>query len=322
MIYLSEEDVSTLLTMEDALEAVREALAAVARGEGANAPRTRSSHDGLNLNLLGGAVRESVGAKIYVTGGGAAKFWGMLFGHGGELRALYEADRLGQLRTGAASGVSADLLARPESRELAMIGSGYQARTQALAIAASRPIERVRVSGRNPENARAFAAWFTGETGIAAEAAGSLEEALDGADIVASMTSATEPILRAEHVRAGTHYVFAGSNNPRNAEAEPAALAAIDLIVTDEPAQARAEGGTLLRAVAAGALDWDRVGTLGGVLAGTEPGRTGGAQTTAFVSHGVGSWDTALAERLFKKATAAGRGVQLPIDGAPVRGRR
>ncbi|MET1034719.1 MAG: ornithine cyclodeaminase family protein [Arthrobacter sp.] len=330
MLYLTERDALDLLTMDDALAAVDQALRGVADGTAAVAPRSRASMNGLNLNLLGGAVAGAsadtdsgaVGAKIYVTGGGAAKFWGLLFDSRGALLALYEADRLGQLRTGAASGVSARLLARPDSRRLAVIGAGYQARTQAEAIIAATGVREVAVYGRTAARAEDFAVSLAEDTGVAVRVDRSVADAVADADIVVTMTSASEPLVRPDHLREGTHYVFAGSNNPRNAEAEPAALAAMDVLVTDDVAQAKGESGTLRRAVAEGAIGWDDVGTLGDALTGAAAGRTTARQMTAFVSHGLGTWDTALARILHTKAITAGRGTELPVDGAPVEGRR
>jgi ornithine cyclodeaminase/alanine dehydrogenase-like protein (mu-crystallin family) len=324
MLYLTEQDALDLLTIDDALEAVDQALRGVAEGTAVVAPRSRASMNGLNLNLLGGSVTdaEAVGAKIYVTGGGAAKFWGLLFDTKGALLALYEADRLGQLRTGAASGISARLLARPDARRLAVIGTGYQARTQAEAIIAATGVTETVVYGRNGPKAEAFAASLAADTGAAVRVSASIGNAVDEADIVVTMTSSTDPLILPEHLREGTHYVFAGSNNPRNAEAAPAVLAAMDVLVTDDVAQARGESGTLIRAVADGAVSWDDVGTLGESLNGTGAVRATPHQLTAFVSHGLGTWDTALARTLHNKAIAAGRGTTLPVDGAPTEGRR
>lgn len=324
MIFLTEDDVNDLVSMEDALEAVRTALAGHGRGTANNAIRSRASLGSLNLNILGGAVEEmhSLGAKIYVTGSGSAKFWFMLFGPDGTCDALMEADRLGQLRTGAASGISAQFLARPDANTLALIGSGYQAWTQAEAIVSTSNISNIRVFSRNPDNAQKFARDFAEKFSVAVEPMTSVDNAIDGADIVATMTSSHNPIVEAAHVRPGTHYIFAGSNNPLNSEAAPAVFSGIDVVATDDREQARIEGGTLIRAVNAGTIGWDRVGLLGEIVAGKAAGRTSEDQTTAFVAHGAGSWDTALGRIAFEKATGQGKGVVLPISGSVVSGRR
>ena len=324
MIFLTEDDVNELVSMDDALKAVRIALDGQGQGTTNNAIRSRARLGPLNLNILGGAVdeKQSLGAKIYVTGSGAAKFWFMLFASDGTCDALMEADRLGQLRTGAASGISSQSLARADSDVLGLIGSGYQAWTQAEAIVRSANISKIRVFSRNPQNAQKFATDFSERFSVLVEPVTSVDRAIDDADIVVTMTSSHNPIIEANHLRPGTHYVFAGSNNPLNSEAAPALLSGIDVLVTDDLDQARIEGGTLLRAVNTGTISWETVGLLGDVIAGKAIGRESDSQTTAFVAHGAGSCDTALGRIACEKATAQGRGVVLPITGGVVAGRR
>ena len=136
------------------------------------------------------------------------------------------------------------------------------------------------------------------------------------------MTNAREPLVLGEHVRPGVHYVFAGSNNPRNAEAAPEALARMDLVTTDHVEQAKIESGTLRRAVEDGALSWDVPVSLDRVLSGEVSGRTSAEQATAFVSHGLGLWDTALAATLYERVVSSGEPTELALDGAPQEGRR
>lgn len=324
VIYATEQDANRHLDMQDALAAVEQAFRATAAGQAAVAPRSRCSLGVLNLNLLGGSLAEpeAVGAKVYVTGGGKAKFWGMLFDSQGTLKMLYEADRLGQLRTGAASGLSARLLARTQSSRLAMVGSGYQARTQVAGILATTGISEVMVYSRTAQHAAHFAAEISRVHGVSASTVASVDEAVTVADVVVTMTSASEPLVLAEHVRPGVHYVFAGSNNPRNAEAAPEALARMDLVTTDHVDQAKAESGTLRRAVEAGAISWDVPVSLDRVLSGEVAGRTSATQATAFVSHGLGLWDTALATILYERVVSSGEPAELALDGAPEEGRR
>lgn len=324
MIFLSEQDVTELITMDDALEAVEMALAGQGNGTVRNAIRSRATLAGMNLNILGGAVgpADSLGAKIYVTGGGSAKFWMLLFDAHGNCDSIMEADRMGQLRTGAASGISARHLARKNSRVLGLIGSGYQAWTQAEAIVRSTDIETLQVFSRNHSNAEDFAKRFASTFSVDAQAKRTLDDAVKGADIVATMTSSKVALIEGRHVQPGTHYVFAGSNNPDNREASGEVLASADLLVTDDWDQAHIEGGTLRHAVAEGAITWDGVGLLGDVVAGKQLGRTDDAQVTVFVSQGVGSWDTALARTIFRKAVNKDVGMTLPISGGVTEGRR
>lgn len=324
VVFLSEHDVNQLVSMKDAVQAVDSAARSLAAGEASIAPRSRSTLGGLNLNLLGGSqcAPGAVGAKIYVTGGHGAKFWGMLFDSAGTLLMVYEADRLGQLRTGAASGVSARTMARLNSKTLAVIGAGYQARAQVEAILHCTSIKEVRVYSRTRSKAEMFAREIHEAWGVVTEAPGSVEQAVQDADIVVTMTTSSEPIIQADHVRAGVHYIFAGSNNPNHAEASPQALEKIDVLTTDDVDQAKSESGTLRRAMSETSLDWSDVVSLPEVLVGSAKGRSESAQATAFVSHGIGLWDTALAAVLYERAQEQTRGIELPFGGAPEEGRR
>lgn len=324
--FLTEADVDSLVGMDDALEAVERALLAVEHGEGSNAPRVRTSTGVTRLNLLGGMLQSDggrgyIGAKTYVTGSGAAKFWGMLFDQSGALLSLYEADRVGQLRTGAASGISARALAASGARKMAMIGAGYQSLTQVEAIVRAAGLEEVAIFSRTYDKAVATAVVLSARLGVKVQAVQSLEEALENAGIVATMTNSKQPVLDISHLRPGVHYVFAGSNNPANAEAAPDLLGAIDHVFTDDIEQAKREGGTLIRAAEAGCLEWTDVRTLGSALRG-EYRRIDPSATTAFVSQGVGSWDTALAATLYRRAVSQGVGAITQINGEPVEGRR
>lgn len=321
--FLTEADIDGLVDMRDALEAVTVALRDQGRGASGNAPRSRTKLGRLVLNVLGGAVasEHAIGAKVYVTGNGAAKFWGLLFDDEGALTMLYEADRLGQLRTGAASGISARELAPAGADTVAIIGTGYQAQTQAEAVLLALGATKLHVYGRNAERADTFAELLASRTGASVTRFDSIDAAIAEAHVVITMTSAHDPVILRQHVLPGKHYIFAGSNNPANAEVEPEAMREIDLLVTDDVVAAQREGGTLIRAAEASAIDWADVRELGELLALGEV-RGDADAVTAFVSQGAGSWDTALAAVVARRAAERGVGVDLPIDGAPARDRR
>ena len=321
--FLTEADIDGLVDMRDALEAVTVALRDQGRGASGNAPRSRTKLGPLVLNVLGGAVasEHAIGAKVYVTGNGAAKFWGLLFDDEGALTMLSEADRLGQRRTGAASGISARELAPAGADTVAIIGTGYQAQTQAEAVLLALGATKLHVYGRNAERADTFAELLASRTGASVTRFDSIDAAIADAHVVITMTSAHDPVILRQHVLPGKHYIFAGSNNPANAEVEPEAMREIDLLVTDDVVAAQREGGTLIRAAEASAIDWADVRELGELLALGEV-RGDADAVTAFVSQGAGSWDTALAAVVARRAAERGVGVDLPIDGAPARDRR
>lgn len=323
VLYLTEADVNELVGMPDALSAVRAVTEAHGRGAAANQPRQRAAVGDVTLCLMGGAWTDGgvLGTKTYVTGAGA-RFWIQLFDANGSLLALMEGDRLGQLRTGAATGVATDALARDDARTLAVLGAGYQAWTQVEAVLAVRPVERVRVWSRTGSRAAEFAARVAEAFGVPADASPDARAAVDGADVVVTVTASAEPVLRGEWLAPGAHVTLAGSNHPAKRESDAEVFRRAALVTTDDVAQARIESGDLLGAVADGAIEWDKVIPLGQVLAGQHPGRTGADDVTLFCSHGVGSWDVALAATAYQRASTLGRGVRLPFSGAPVRSRR
>lgn len=341
MLFLDESDVTALVSMEDAIGAVRRALHAQADGQAQNAIRQRAHLGSLVLNVMGGSAgpfvvaggigqdRGWLGAKVYVTGAGAAKFWLLLFDHAGVLRCLLEADRLGQLRTGAATGVSADLLARPDSRVLACLGAGYQAWTQVQAVAAVRELGHVLVWSRTPQRAQDFAKRLHGELGITARTVDRPADAITRADVVVTMTAATDPVLAGTDLRPGTHVVLAGSNHPGRREGDDEVFRRAARVYVDDVRQAQQESGDLRFAVEHGVVAWADVATLAETVASADeagPDRWvrphGDEAITVFCSQGVGSWDVSLASEVYQRALDRGAGTALPVDGAPAAGRR
>lgn len=314
MIWLSEADVARLVTVDDALEAVEAAFRLKAEGQAHGRPRQRVGGRAW-LHVMPAAIPAwgVMGFKAYTTGRQRARFMVFLFdSESGEPLAAIEADELGRWRTGAASGVACRYMARPDSRVAALIGCGYQARTQALAIASVLELETIRVFCRTPGRAEAFCRELQPALGATRlEPAGSAAEAARGADVVVTITNARDPVLPADAVGPGTCIVAAGSNHVARRELEPATVLAADRVVVDDLDQARLECGDLVGAEGAG-FTWDRVVELADVVAGRVPGRAGPEEITLFESQGVALEDVALARRLLERAVAAGVGVRLP----------
>ncbi|MFO7173760.1 MAG: ornithine cyclodeaminase family protein [Bacillota bacterium] len=321
VLYLTEQDVDSLLTLDDAIAAVESALREHGEGKAMNRPRQRVLAENTMLHVLPAAVPSAgrLGLKAYTTGPGGARFWTLLFSADGELLAILEADRLGQLRTGAATGVATRYLARPDSRIVAILGSGYQARTQLAAVCKVRPIAQARVWSRTPANAAAFAREMAAQLGIEVVPAPSAREAVRGADVVITITTAREPILFGEWLEPGMHLNVAGSNRASHREVDAAAVARADRIVVDDLAQSQVESGDLIAAVAAGAARWEEMVELGAVVAGRAPGRESPEAITLFKSNGIGLWDVAVAARVYDLARERGVGQPLPISGSPRR---
>jgi len=308
---LREEDVRALVGINEALDAVEAALREQGRGTGVNEPRRRVRQPDGTLHIMGGALlaRGYWGFKAYTTTRLGARFAVHLYSvESGRLLAMIEADRLGQLRTGAASGIATRYLAWADARVLALLGAGLQAETQLEAIAAVRTLRHVRVYSRTPERRESFARRMAERLSLDVIPAASRDEALDGADVVTTITTAPEPVLTGDQVAAGMHINAAGSNSAIRSELDTEAVRRASRIFVDDLAQARIESGDLIRAHERNALNWARVRPLADVVTGVTAGRTGLEDVTLFESQGLALWDIALAAEVYERAKAEGIG--------------
>jgi len=325
-LFLNEDEVSRLLSMREALDAVRGAFRALAAGRAANSPRARVRAGGAMLNVMPAAIEGGgegtggagdgpaggyLGLKSYSIARSGARFLLLLYGTDGTLRAVMEADRLGQIRTGAASGVATEFMARPESRVVAVMGSGWQARSQLAAVAAVRPINIARVFSRGEEGRRAFARDMERSLGIEVIPSASAEEAVRGADVVITITTSRAPVVEGRWLEEGVHVNAAGSNYAHRRELDGAAVARAAFIAVDSIADARIESGDLLLAIEEGRLSWDRVHEFADVVSGACRPRTAPADITLFKSNGIALEDVAAAAHVYEKALREGVGREL-----------
>jgi ornithine cyclodeaminase/alanine dehydrogenase-like protein (mu-crystallin family) len=299
MVRISEEDVLRLLPMKEAVRLVREAFAGLADGSAQNQPRRRLfTREGAVLHQLAGAFGKHFGAKIYSTHVKHGAWFTVLVYDSatGKPLAEIEANHLGQIRTGAASGVATDLLARPDAAVLGVIGSGFQAQTQIEAIRVVRPIREVRVWSRDAARREAFAQRMD------ARATATAEEAIRGADIIVTATYAKDPVLADAWVAAGAHVNAIGSNNPQRREIPTELVNRASVIAVDAIDQARIESGDLLLAWTS-PEQWNdpRLIELAGVAAGKTPGRTSAQDVTIFKSNGLGVQDIAVGGYVFER---------------------
>lgn len=315
-LYLSEDDCDALLTPADAVEAVEGSFARLAAGEVENRPRYRVPIEGGLMHVMSAVDRGLglAGAKTYVGGRNGSAFVVTLFdAERHELVAVIEADRLGQLRTGAASAVAARHLARAGARTLGIIGTGWQAQSQVECIRAALPgIETVLAYGRKPEKLEAFC------KKVGAEPAESHQEAAQQ-DIVVTMTTSKDPVVRGEWLRPGALVCAAGANRLVARELDNKALERAAFVCCDSIEQAKVESGDLVEPVEAGILDWLEVHELAEVVGGGVTGRNDEADIVVFKSNGLAAWDVALAAVAVEKARAGGRGLGVP--GRLTRGR-
>ncbi len=316
-LLLREADVRALLTMPMALEAVEESLRQQGNGELALHPRRRlklPDNALLHYMAAGDPVHGFMAMKLYTSVRGVVRFVVPLFRSAtGEMAALIEADALGQIRTGAATGIATKYLANANARAAGIIGTGYQARTQLEAVAAVRKLERVRAFGRDTERRAQFCREMSARIGVEAEPVDSGEKAVRGADIVITATSAMKIVLEGPWLSPGVHVNAIGANWAQKRELDNAAVARADEIVVDSIEQAKMEAGDLILAFANDAARWDAVRELGGIVAAKIPGRTAENQITLFKSNGIAAWDLSVAVRVYELAVARGLGQSIPL---------
>jgi len=316
-LLITEAEVRSLLTMPVALEIVEESLRQQGNNELILHPRRRIKlPDNALLHYMAAAdtVRGFIGMKIYTVARGVARFVVPLFRSAtGEMVALIEADALGQLRTGAASGIATKYLANANARTACIIGTGYQARAQLEAVAAVRRLQCVRAFGRDPERRAKFCSEMSERIGVAVDAMRSGEEAVKGAEIVITATSATKVVLEGAWLAPGVHINAMGANWPQKRELDAAAVNRAGKIVVDSIEQSKMEAGDLIQAFGEDPSRWDAVQELSQIVAGKAPGRNNADQITLFKSNGIATWDLAAAVRVYEMAVAQGMGQSIPI---------
>ncbi len=308
-LYLTEADVAELLTIEDALEAVEGSFRRLAGGRVENRPRYRMALDGGVMAVMAAVDLElgKAGLKTYAAFGyDDVRFVVLVFetGHA-ELAGVIEANRLGQLRTGAASGVAAKYLARQGGRTLGVIGCGFQAETQVAAIRAALPtIERVVAYCRTPERLARFCARVGAEPGESHRDAGSQE-------VVVTATTSPDPVLRGEWLQPGALVCAIGANDGRSRELDNVVLERAAFVCCDSREQARLESADLVEPVEQGVLDWLEVHELQEVVAGELEGRQSDDDVVVFKSNGIAAWDVAAAALAVERARERGLGREL-----------
>ena len=311
---LSESDVNHLLPMSLALETVEAAFLWQAVGQTVNRPRVRLRAPKGLLQVMPASVPEAgaMGLKAYIVVGGRARFVVLLFStETGELIGILEADRLGQIRTGAASAVATKYLARPDADVVGCYGTGYQAESQLEAICLVRKVRRIQVYGRDPERRHRFAKSAEDRLKVAAVAVDRPEEAARGALILVTITNSKTPVLNGVWLEPGAHINAAGSNALNRAELDVEAFRRAALVVADSREQAQIECGDLVEPVKQGVLTWDQVGELGEIVAGKHPGRPGPRAITIFESQGLAMQDVAVGARVLDLAQAQSVGREI-----------
>ncbi|MEO5925477.1 MAG: ornithine cyclodeaminase family protein [Bryobacteraceae bacterium] len=294
MLRITESDVIRLLPMRACIDQMRLAFEAIKAGSTINQPRRRLIlPTGSVLHQMAGSWGNYFATKIYssnIKHGGLHEMIVLLYdAETGKPLAYIDALRMGEIRTGAASAYAADLLANPRAQILGIIGSGSQARTQVEAMRLVRPIKEVRVWSRNPENAQRFAA------DLDCKAVATAEDAVRGADIVVTATTAKDPVLSAAWVDPGTFIAAMGSNIGNRRELPTDLVRSAGLIAVDDLPQARVEAGDLLLAYQ-GTEGWNNVHELQNVAQDYDRTRI-----TIFESLGIAVEDVAAAAYVYER---------------------
>ncbi|QDT50922.1 L-lysine cyclodeaminase [Symmachiella dynata] len=316
-LFITEDEVRDLLDMETAIEVVEQAFVALAEGTAENVPRARAFAPGPFFLHTMSATADYLGVsgwKNYSSRPGHVEFLVGLYSiETGKLIALIEADYLGQLRTGAASGVATDYMARPDSKVVGVFGTGKQARTQLKAVCETRKIDYVEVYSRNDENRRRFADEMSELCNTEVEPVHAPDTAATEKDIVITATSSSAPVFDGRVLDEGTHLNVVGSNFLQKAEIDVTTVRRADVIACDSIAQCQLEAGDFSAALTEHAIDWPLMHELSAIVTGRNTGRPQKDSVTLFKSTGLAIEDVALAAKLVDLATKERIGKPLPF---------
>ncbi|MEE2884090.1 MAG: ornithine cyclodeaminase family protein [Chloroflexota bacterium] len=314
-IYLTEEDVKTLLTMEVALDSTEAMFVAKGEGNATNKPRYRVPFPSGSLQVMSASLPPLgvTGTKIYTSVKMQTLFHLYLYSsETGELLSIIEANTLGQIRTGAATGIATKYLSRKDCVSVGVIGCGYQAKSQLVAVCQVRNIKEIRAFSRDETKRSAFAHDMTVTLDVNVEPVESGEQAVKDADILITITGSKSPVLEGEWIKAGSHINAAGGNHWMRRELDQTAVRKSEIKVVDDLEQAKIECGDLISLYERGAIRWEQVIELSHIVSGRLKGRQSQEQVTLFESQGIALEDIAVGVRLHQLAVEKGIGLSLP----------
>ena len=326
ILIVNQREVSELLPMEECINVMAEALTALTRGDAvmplrgiagmpeqagllAWMPSLLPASDVMGIKVI--SVFPNEGTELESHQGAVLLFEAKR----GQLLAVVDASEVTAIRTAAVSGLATRLLARKNADDLAMLGSGTQARTHLEAMMAVRDIRRVRVWSRDPEHARNFAESQSLRRGISVKASATPREAVEGASIICTTTSTITPVLEGRWLSPGTHVNAVGFAGPTGRELDTEAVARARLFA-DRRESIQTESGDFLIAKSEGAVGDEHVkGELGEVLLGKVEGRTSDEEITLFESLGLAIEDLAAVNHIYKRARESGKGTTVELGG-------
>jgi alanine dehydrogenase len=302
--------------MTDALREVEAAFKAMGDGRVDLRPRQRVHVSGAGLSVMaaGWPERGYYGFKFYSYTAKGARFWFHLFdARSGELIAVMQADRLGQRRTGAASGIATKHLARRDASIVGIVGTGWQAESQLEAVCSVRSVREIRCLGRRAAARLAFARKMTTALGVDVKPVESGSAVAEKADIVVTSTTSSEPVLFGDWLSPGTHVNAMGANRPDAREIDDATIRRSAFVAVDSIEQTKIEAGDLLIPVSKSLLRWDWVHELAEVVAGRVRGRESAEDITLFKSLGIAIEDVAVAAFVYERARKVGSGKEITL---------
>jgi ornithine cyclodeaminase/alanine dehydrogenase-like protein (mu-crystallin family) len=314
MLYFTESEVRDMLPMGKAIELIQAAFERLATGEAINQPRRRLIlPTGSVLHYMAASDGRYFGAKIYSAHARhGAHFLFLLYrAEDAQPLALMEANYLGQIRTGAVSGLATRYMARPDADTLGIIGSGFQARSQLAAMLAVRGFQQVKVWSRDPDKRNAFAVECSAAFPTKVTAVNTAEDAVRTSAVVVTATNSKDPVLSSEWVAPGTHVNAMGSNQARRREIPADLIHRADWIVVDSIEQARIESGDLLLAFDENGWSDPKIVELKDIVVSKPARERRPADITIFKSNGLAVEDVICAGYVYERGVQERQGAEM-----------
>jgi len=313
-LFLKDEDVAQCVTMDAMLEAIESMQRQYGDGQAHNMTRRKIIADSGMLSVMGGGLFHQglLGVKTYTVVKGAYSFQVSLYdANTGELLLYTQANRLGQLRTGATTGVAVKHLANPGDATVGIIGTGGQAPTQLEALSKVRGIKKIKAYSRTQERREEFARRMTDTMGVEVSAVDSNEDAVRDCDIVLCIAATMDPVVEGAWLKDGSTLIGAGPTTWRAREVDEAVITRAGKLIVDSTEQAAIEAGDLCSAVDKGIIQWSKVHELRHVVSGAVTGRDSKDQVVYAKIMGTGVADVAAAKLAYDSAKAAGLGTEI-----------
>ena len=313
-LYLKEHEVEQLVTVPEVIDALDRAFRDQAAGRAWTNPRNRLRLPAITLHMMAGAIPGYFGYKAYTVSAGKTQFFFFLYSaETAELLAMIEADALGQKRTGAATGLATRILSNPGATDATLFGAGWQAEAQLQATDAIRELKRVWIVNRRPERRQAFIEKMQPRVRAELVPAGAAEEAVRRSQIVTTITSSREPVLKGEWLQPGAHVNAAGGNMLLRREIDDEAVMRSHRIVVDSIEQSKIESGEFTGVIETGRRHWEDFAELRDVVTGLKPGRGNPSEITLFKSNGIALEDVAIGKLVYERALERGIGRKLDV---------